>query len=365
MATKTKERPAEVAEIPSKAQNESRNGSAVMPDEKLKQLYTMMLKCRMLDERAIKEYNRSKMNGGNYYPAVGQEATEVGCAIDLKPEDTVAPSHRDFTAGLIKGVPVNFLFAQLFGRATSPDKGRCAPAHNGYAPLNIITPASTIAAQLCIGTGVAFANKKKKNGRVVMAFSGEGATSLGFWHEAVNLAAVHDLPIVYVIQNNLWAESVSVKLQTRLEDVGDRAKGYGIPGITVDGNDVVAVNRVAQEAIARARGGAGPTVIECKTYRWHGHSMAEDQFKYRTKEEVESWKLKDPIVFMEKYLQQKGLWSDDFKHGVEEAFNKELDEAVAFAENSPYPEGVEALDHVYSFDIRDRQLNRKSWEPKY
>jgi pyruvate dehydrogenase E1 component alpha subunit len=195
-----------------------------------------------------------------------------------------------------------------------------------------------------------------------VAFSGEGSTSLGFWHEAVNFAGVHNLPIVYVIQNNLWAESVNVKLQTKVEDLSVKAQAYGIPGITVDGNDVIAVYRVASEAIHRARNGGGPTVIECKTYRWYGHSEI-DPAKYRTPEEVEYWKSRDPIPFMERYLSKQKLWSDDFKKGILEEFQKELDAAIDFAEKAPFPEPEEALDHVYSFSIRERELNRKTWTP--
>jgi TPP-dependent pyruvate/acetoin dehydrogenase alpha subunit len=322
-----------------------------------------MLHCRMIEERARILFKQSKFTG-NYYAAVGQEATEVGCAVDLRREDTVAPSHRDFIANYIKGVPLKFMFAQLYAKATSPDKGRSSPAHCGYAELNVITPASTIAAQLNIGTGVALANKMKKNDNVVVAFSGDGSTSLGFWHEALNFAGVQQLPIVYVIQNNRWAESVPLRLQTRVEDLSIKAQGYGFPGITVDGNDVVAVYRVAQEAIHRARTGDGPTLIECKTYRWYGHSEI-DPAKYRPAEEVEEWKEKDPIPQMERYLTKKGLFNDKWKEQVVESFSKELDAAVEFADKSPLPEPIECLDHVYSFDIRERELGRKSWSPKY
>ncbi len=195
-----------------------------------------------------------------------------------------------------------------------------------------------------------------------MAFSGEGSTSLGFWHEAVNFAAVHRLPIVYVIQNNLWAESVNVKAQCTVEDLSTKAAGYGMPGISVDGMDAPAVYRVASEAIHRARSGGGPTLIECKTYRWYGHSEI-DPAKYRDPAEVEYWKSRDPLPFMENYLEKHNLWSDDWKAQVLAEFQKELDGAIDFAEKAPWPEPEEALDHVYSFSIRDRELNRKTWSP--
>lgn len=365
MATKTKERTAPAVKNGKQeaVQTAASNGASPISDEKLKQLYSTMLKCRMLEEKARMLFKQGKF-AGNYYAAVGQEATEVGCAIDLKPEDTVAPSHRDFIANFIKGTPLNLMYSQLYARTASPDKGRSSPAHCGYAPLNIITPASTIAAQLNIGTGVALAYKMQKKPFIAMAFSGDGSTSLGFWHEALNFAGVQNLPIVYVIQNNRWAESVNINLQTKVEDLSVKAQAYGFPGITVDGNDVVAVYRVAQEAIHRARTGGGPTLIECKTYRWYGHSEI-DPAKYRSPEEVEEWKAKDPIPRMQDYLKKKNLWSDAWKQKVQDDFNKEIDAAIEFAESSPFPEPVECLDHVYSFSIRDRELNRKSWTPKY
>lgn len=359
MATKSKEQGGTAtAEPPG-----GKNGFSLISNEKLINLYATMVKCRMLEERARVLFKQSKFTG-NYYAAVGQEAAAVGVALDLLPADTIGPSHRDFITNFIKGAPLEKMFCQLYARAASPDKGRSSPAHMGYAPLNVITPSSTIAAQLNIAAGVALANKIKKNGNIAVAFSGDGSTSLGFWHEALNFAGVHDLPIVFVCQNNLWAESVSLKMQTKVEDISVKAQAYGFPGITVDGNDVVAVYRVAHEAISRARQGRGPTLIECKTYRWYGHSEI-DPAKYRDPEEVERWKANDPILNMEKYLTGKGLYRDELKQEIADGFNKELDAAIEVAEKSPYPEGIEALDHVYSFSIRDRALYPKTWTPQY
>jgi TPP-dependent pyruvate/acetoin dehydrogenase alpha subunit len=288
----------------------------------------------------------------------------VGAGIHIRPEKTLAPPQRQLILKIKKGVPLTPKLAHQYCRSTSPDKGRSAPAHMGYAPLNIITPASTIAAQLNIGTGIALANQMKKNDNVVVAFSGEGSTSLGFWHEALNFAGVRNLPIVYVCQNNLWAESVSIQLQTKVEDMSVKAVAYGFPGITVDGNDAIAMYRVCQEAIARARSGGGPTLIEAKTYRWYGHSEI-DPAKYRTAEEVEHWKAKDPIAAMERYLTGKNLFTEDWKKQVTEEFSKELDAAIEVAEKTPPPEPIECLDYLYSFDIRDRELNRKTYSPQY
>ena len=362
MATRTKEQPSAPARNAAEGKTEPRvraDGGPRLSEETLRRLYTYMLKCRMVEERARLLFRQGKF-AGNYYAAVGQEATEVGATIDLLPEDTVAPSHRNFVTNIMKGTPLKFMYAQLYARKTSPDQGRSSPAHCGYAPANVITPASTIAAQLSIATGVALAYKIQKRNNVAVALSGEGSTSLGFWHEALNFSGVHKLPIIFVVENNLWAESVPVRLQTLVEDMSVKAQGYGFPGVTVDGNDVVAVYRAAREAIERARGGEGPTLIECKTYRWYGHSEI-DPAKYRDPEEVEYWKSKDPIPAMERYLDLHGLWSEEWKQEIANQINAEIDQAIAFAESSPYPEPEECLDHVYSFSIRDRELNRQPW----
>ncbi len=334
------------------------------PDGALyRRLYSYMLKCRMVEERIRVLYRQGRF-AGNYFAAVGQEATEVGVTLDLLPEDTIAPSHRNFVTHIMKGTPLPLMFAQIYGRKTSPDQGRSAPAHCGYAPLNVITPSSTIAAQLNVGTGIALAYTMRRRPNVVVALSGEGSTSLGFWHEAVNFAGVRRLPILIVVENNGYAESVPVALQTAVDDISVKAQAYGIPGVSVDGNDVVAVYAAAREAIDRARKGEGPTLLECRTYRWYGHSEI-DPAKYRDPAEVAYWKARDPITAMELRLESAQLWTERWKRELESEFTREIDEAIAFAESSPAPEGKEALDEVYSFSIRERELERKVWEPRF
>jgi TPP-dependent pyruvate/acetoin dehydrogenase alpha subunit len=314
--------------------------------ELLLSLYRMLVKCRMCDEKARILFRQGKY-AGNFYSGVGQEATEVGSAFGLREDDWVAPSHRDWTCNIIKGAPLKYCFAQLFSKATSPDRGRSSPAHMGYPPLNVITPASSIAGQLSVGTGVALGLKKQGRDSVVVSFFGDGATSFGGFHEALNFAGVHRLPIVYACCNNLWAESVPLRLQTALKDLSERAKAYGFPGVSVDGNDLLAVYEASMKAIARARAGDGPTLIECKTYRWYGHSEI-DPAKYRMKEEVEAWRKKDPIPRFEKYLSEKKLFSDGLKSEVAAEIKQEIDEAVEFAEQSPYPDPSELADHLWA-----------------
>jgi TPP-dependent pyruvate/acetoin dehydrogenase alpha subunit len=309
-------------------------------------LYRMMVKCRMSDEKARILFRQGKY-GGNFYSAVGQEATEVGAAYSLREDDWIAPSHRDWTSNIIKGAPLNICFAQLFAKSDSPDRGRSSPAHMGYPKLNVITPASSIAGQLNVGTGVALGLKRLKKDSIVVSFFGDGATSIGGFHEALNFAGVHKLPIVYVCQNNLWAESVPLRLQTAVKDLSDKAKAYGFPGVNVDGNDVLAVYDAMSKAIVRARSGEGPTLIECKTYRWYGHSEI-DPAKYRTKDEVESWRKKDPLPRMEKYLMDRKLLTEEQKKQIAAEITEEINTAVEFAEQSPFPAMEEAPNFVWA-----------------
>ena len=319
--------------------------AAKSDNEQLKDLYYLLVLTRNFDERARKLFKQARFTG-TYFSAVGQEATTVVPTYWLKKDDVVAPSHREIGANIAKGVPIKHIMAQIYARKTSPDKGKSHPCHYGYAPLNIITPASTVAAQVVVGTGAALAFKIKKIDNVVLSFFGDGATSRGGFHEALNFAGIHKLPIVYICQNNLWAESVPLRLQTAITVLSDRAKAYGFQGITIDGNDVLEVRKVTGETIEKARKGGGPTFIECKTYRWYGHSEI-DPANYRAKEELDEWIKKDPIPRFEKYLSDKKILNDREKSEILERVEKEIDEAVEFAEKSPYPAPEEALEDLY------------------
>ena len=351
MATKTKERsaaaPAQSRKAAAANAYGQTNGAEPLNAETLKRLYSYMLKCRTLEERARILFKQGKF-AGNYYAAVGQEATEVGCTIDLEKEDCVAPSHRDFIAHIMKGTPLKYMFAQLYARKTSPDQGRSSPAHCGYAPLNIITPASTIAAQLNIGTGVALAYKLQKKPNIVVALSGDGSTSLGFWHEALNFAGVMKLPIVYVVQNNRWAESVSVTMQTAVEDLSIKAQAYGFAGVKMDGNDAIAVYAAVKEAVDKARNGGGPTLIECETYRIGAHSSSDDPTRYRDEKEVEQWKKRDPLDLFRGRLQSWGMWSATDEDALRARVLEEVNAAIAEAEKKPDPPRESLFDDVYA-----------------
>jgi pyruvate dehydrogenase E1 component alpha subunit len=358
MAGKDKARGAAVAEeLPA-----DKPSFSLISNEKLTALYATMVKCRMLEERARVVFKQSKITGN--YDAVGREACVVGTAIDLDVEDTIGISHRDFITNFVKGAPLEKMFCQLYARAANPGKGRSSPAPMGYATADGIAPSTAIAAQCNIAAGVALANKMRKNGKIAVAYSDNRARPLGLWHEALNFAGARGLPILFVVEDDTRAELAALKDRRRVEDIAEKAHAYGFPGIAVDGNDVVAVYRVAYEAIARARQGRGPTLIECKTYRRHGHSGI-DPAKYRDAAEVERWKANDPIANMEKYLGRKGLFAAEMKQKIVEGFNKELDAAIAYAKKTPHAGGIEALDDVYSFSVREWTMGRKKREPKH
>ncbi|MCX6827299.1 MAG: thiamine pyrophosphate-dependent dehydrogenase E1 component subunit alpha [candidate division Zixibacteria bacterium] len=319
-------------------------------------LYTCLLKTRQLDEKLRRLFRQGRF-AGTYFSAVGQEATTVGSAYGLRDDDIIGPSHREIGAMVAKGVPLSVIVAQVYARSSSPDKGKSHPCHYGYRPKGIINPSSTVAGQTVVATGCAMAFKIQKKDNIALAYFGEGATARGGWHEALNFAGIHKLPIVYICENNLWAESVPASLEAGIEHFADRSKAYGFQGITIDGNDLVVVHKAASEAIAKARSGGGPTLIECLTYRWYGHSEI-DPANYRRSEELEEWKKKDPILGTEKLLTKLGLLATGKREALVEQVNQEIEEAVKTAEATKYAEPEEAYNDVYSdkFPVRRDEL---------
>jgi TPP-dependent pyruvate/acetoin dehydrogenase alpha subunit len=318
---------------------------AVSNDE-LKGLYYNMNLVRQVDERCRRLFKQGRFQG-TYFSAVGQEATVVGPCYGLRPDDFIGIQHREIGAVITKGLPIKYLMAQLFARKDSPDRGKSHPCHYGWKPMGIVTPASTIAAQTVIVTGSALAWKIQKKDNVAIAFVGEGATSNGVWHEALNFAGVHSLPIVFVVQDNLWAESVPKRLGVPLDNLSERAKAYGFAGVTIDGNDLMACYETSQEAVRKARRGEGPTLIEMKTYRWYGHSEI-DPANYRTSEELEMWKKRDPVPRFEKLLMERGVVDEAHKQATLQRIEREIEEAIEFAEKSPHPDPSEIMEDVYA-----------------
>ncbi len=335
------------------------NGSVPLNPEKLKRLYSTMLKCRMIEEKVSELLKQSKATG-KCCATIGREATEVGAAIDLLAEDYVALAEREFITSFIKGTPLKLIFARLRAQPASVNQRNSPPARNGRPSLKIVTPASSGDTYPNIAAGVALAYKIQKKPCVAVAFCGDGAASLDLWLPAMRLAGAQKLPIVFIVENSSETESAGHSQRGVNEDLSARARAFGFAGITVDGNDVIAVYRVAQEAIRRAREGHGAALIECRTSRLSEHS--ESPAGHRSGSQAEDWKSKDPVLFMENYLKRRDLWSDEWKQNVVDDFCKELGEADTVPEQTPHPEPVQRREQAHSFEILEGELNRKPLE---
>jgi TPP-dependent pyruvate/acetoin dehydrogenase alpha subunit len=247
----------------------------------------------------------------------------------------------------MKGVEPRAMMAQMFGKATGLSKGRDSALHSGVSELGIFGNTSMLGANLPVAAGLGLTFKMEKTDNVVVAYFGEGASNTGDFHEALNFAGVQRLPVVFVCENNLYAYSVPVEKSMAIEDVADRAESYGFDGVSINGNDVLAVYQSTQGALARARNGDGPTLIECKTYRWHGHSEHDKAF-YRTDEELAMWKSRDPIPTFTTYLQTGNVLSADKLKEIEDRVTSTIDDAVEFAMNSPDPKPEDAVTDLYA-----------------
>jgi pyruvate dehydrogenase E1 component alpha subunit len=308
-------------------------------------LYTMKLTREIEDRIERKLYRQGKIVGG-VYVGRGQEAIGVGATTVIRPDDVICPSHRDMGALLVRGMKPERILAQYMGRRDGYTRGKDGNMHMGDLGHGVVSLISMLGDNVPVAAGVALAFHLRGEDRVVLCFFGDGATSRGDWHEGVNLAAVRRLPVVFVCNNNQYAYSTPLALQMAVENVADRAPAYGIPGEIIDGNDVLEVHESVSRAVERARGGSGPTLIECKTFRMTGHS-AHDDATYVPKELFETWREKDPIGRLERHLLGHGLLAVEELDALERSVVSEVDAAVAWAERSPLPAPEEALRGVY------------------
>jgi pyruvate dehydrogenase E1 component alpha subunit len=310
--------------------------AALEPDlsrDDLTRMYRAMLLARRLDERMVRLQRQGRI--GTFAPIKGQEAAQVGSVAALTARDWMVPSFRETASMLWRGWPIEQML-QFF--AGCLEGGQPAPTQRD---LPITIPVST---QLPHAVGLAYAAQYKDDDAVVMAYFGDGATSEGDFHEAANFAGVWHVPVVFVCQNNQWAISVPLKKQTNSRTIAQKALAYGFPGIQVDGNDLLAVYAATREAVARARDGEGPTLIECVTYRLGVHTTADDPTKYRSDDEVKAWEKKDPLTRLVPYLQRKGVTTA----GVEDEVDAEIASAIQRFESMPSPDPVSIFDHVYA-----------------
>jgi TPP-dependent pyruvate/acetoin dehydrogenase alpha subunit len=315
------------------------------PDQLLEMFYWLKL-IRAFDERLSALVKQGKVRSG-VYTGIGQEAIVVGTCYGLRREDFICPLHRDLGTLLMKGVSPRTMMAQMFAKETGLSKGRDSALHSGDNDLGIFGNTSMLGANLPVAAGLGLTFKMEKTDHVVVAYFGEGASNVGDFHEALNIAGVHHLPILFVCENNQYAYSVPVEKSMAIDDVADRAESYGFDGVAINGNDVLAVYQATQGALARARGGHGPTLIECKTYRWHGHSEHDKAF-YRTNEELAMWKSRDPIPTFTTYLKGLHVLTAEHEHDIEARVKSTIDDAVEFASSSPDPRPEEAITDLYA-----------------
>ncbi len=317
-----------------------------LSDKDLLQMYRWLVLGRLFEEKTFELLKLGKLVGF-HHPNVGQEAVDVGTCYRLRRDDTIQPTHRGKLKYLMKGVEMKIMWAGMFGRRNGSGKGFGPASHSGDNSIGILAGTGLIGSGIPISTGAALAMKLQKKDSVALHFFGDGASNRGDFHEALNLAGVMKLPAVFICDNNCYAMTVPQECAMAIRDIAVRAAGYGFPGVTVDGNDVLAVYEATQEAIGRARRGEGPTLVECKTYRWYGHSIGDPQ-EYRTQDEVDVWKQRCPIRRFEETLKKRGLLDDGKKKEVYDTVTDEMEEAIRFAEGSPMPSPEDLPGCVYA-----------------
>ncbi len=307
-------------------------------------LYRKLSMIRQFEEKVDELFRQGRIKGA-IHVSVGEEAVAVGVAEALKEKDLVMATHRGHGHCIAKGGDISRMMAELFGRSTGYCRGKGGSMHIIDVKKGMLGAVGIVGAGLPIATGVGVAIKMQKTGQVCACLFGDGASNGGMFHEALNVAALWKLPIVFVCENNLYGLSVSMKKSSAVKDIAVRAKAYDIPGAVVDGMDVLAVWKATEKAVRRARDGRGPSLLECKTYRFLGHSRGDPPYgPYRTQEELETWKKRDPFLLL---IEQGGLTSNEVER-IDNEVSEVVEEAVRFAEESPEPEASVGLEDIYA-----------------
>jgi len=312
------------------------------------QLYRTMLLIRRFEEKAM-ELKARQIIPGLLHLYIGEEGVATGVCAALRQDDYVSSTHRGHGHCIAKGGDISLMMAELLGREKGYCHGKGGSMHIADIDLGILGANGIVSAGMPIAGGAALSVKMRGTDQVVACFFGDGGSNQGAFHESLNLAAVWQLPVIYVRENNRYAISVAQSRSGSIRDIYLRKDAYGIQGGMVDGNDVVAVYEAAKEAVSRARQGEGPTLLECKTYRWRGHyeGEADRTYAYRSKQEIEEWIEKCPIKRFQKVLLGKGILTQDGLNQVDQEIQRDLEEAVQFAQNCPLPEPQDALRDLY------------------
>lgn len=314
--------------------------------EQIKKMYELLVLSRTFDQRALNLQREGRL--GTYASILGQEASQIGSAFALEKSDWIFPSFREMGVYITMGYPLHMLFQYWSG----DERGvRCPDG------LNIFPVCVPVGTQLPHAAGAAMGVKYRGDKKAVAAYFGDGGTSEGDFHEGMNFAGVFKLPIVFICQNNHWAISVPREKQTASKTLAQKAFAYGFEGIQVDGNDIFAVYKAASEAVRKAKDGNGPTFIECFTYRMSDHTTADDAARYRLKEEIDSWKPKDPILRLKLFMEKKGIWNTQYQINVENKAKETVDEAVKNEEAIEHPEPKDMFTFTYE-KLTQRQMRQ-------
>lgn len=314
--------------------------------ELYQEMYKRMNQARFFEEKVSYFFARGMVHGTTHL-SVGQEASSVGACMALRPDDIITSTHRGHSQVIGKGININKMMAELLGKYTGYCKGKGGSMHIADVDVGNLGANGVVGGGHGIATGAALTQKMKNTGKVVLCFFGDGASNEGSFHEALNLASVWNLPIIFYCENNLYGMSVPQDKAMNIKDIADRAKSYGIKGYIIDGNDAVSVHDKMSEIIDGVRRGNGPVLVESKTYRYLGHSKSDAQV-YRTKEEVNSWKERDPLKIFKNKMVEMNIMTIDELEKIERETKQEIEDAVDFANNSENPPIESVTDDVYA-----------------
>jgi TPP-dependent pyruvate/acetoin dehydrogenase alpha subunit len=322
-----------------------------MNPDVLIEMYRRMVTIRRVDDTLGDLLKRGEIS--DHYPCAGEEAVAVGSVMALSSGDLLTSHYRGMGHLIARGADLRRILAEYYGKRTGYCKGKGGAKHVAAFDLGIYGAYSIVGASIPIAAGIALAAKTRRTGQVVACFFGDGASNQGTFHEGLNLAAILKLPVIYVCENNRYAQTTPVSYSLPIPDIATRGISYNIPSVVVDGMDVLAVHEAVGDAVERARSGGGPALIECKTYRYGGHFAAEMfiKFAYRSEAEIEEWKRKDPIVSFETRLKAEGLLSEQKISQIRDEVSRLIEEAVRFARSSPLPEPGETFDDLFSHPI--------------
>ncbi|MBZ4688604.1 MAG: pyruvate dehydrogenase (acetyl-transferring) component subunit alpha [Clostridiales bacterium] len=318
-----------------------------MTKSEMLRMYEQMLRIREFENQVFELYKQGLMPGlAHLY--IGEEAVAVGACAALNENDYIVSTHRGHGHLIARGAETKPMMAEILGKKTGYCKGKGGSMHIVAYDKGILGANGIVGAGIPIATGAGYKSKLKGTKQVTLSFFGDAACNQGTFHESLNMAAVWKLPVVYIIENNLYGISVNINRVTAVEDLSVRAKGYGMPGVTIDGNNVLQVYETVRKAVTRARKDEGPTLIECKTYRWKGHHVGDPATEYRSRDEENEWKAKCPIKTFESYLLKNSIAEEDELEEIKNSIINEIQKAVQFAKESPYPEPEEAFEDLFA-----------------